>query len=89
MKSLFYICSIIFISSVSTIMLTKSAKNTDEVTKSIALNENRSKELQKTKSEAKILLNSFIKTQTKIKSNTIVIQQNINTLKIERKNGNQ
>ncbi len=89
MKSLFYICSIIFISSVSTIMLTKSAKNTDEVTKSIALTETRNKELLKTKSEAKILLNSFIETQTKIKSNTIVIQQNLNTLKIARKNGNQ
>lgn len=89
MKSLFYICSIIFISTMSTVMLTKNAKNTDEVNESIALTESRNAELQKTKSEAKILLNSFIEKQTKIKSNTIVIQQNLNTLKIARKNGNQ
>lgn len=89
MKSLFYICSIIFISTMSTVMLTKNAKNTDEVNRYIALTESRNAELQKTKSEAKILLNSFIEKQTKIKSNTIVIQQNLNTLKIARKNGNQ
>ena len=88
MKSILYICSIIFISSVSTIMLTKSAKRDNEISKYIVLNEKRNTELQKTKSEAKILLNSFIKKQTQIKCNTITIQQNLNTLKTARKNGN-